>query len=509
MKPQQRVVTAQDVESSLYYLHVDSADDEEIREALQATQEAKRLSGIGEYDLRHSTESAGLKRKPLPMSPQLALGTRPEVPPKAYPHFQIPDYQSRELSKFARKPLPSPTQEPPVLDAIPPLHPRKLPSPTQGPPVMDTTSQLPARKPLGPRPLHLRNSSSDTTESIAEYPAQNEGKQVSDQERASDFSITIIRRDPTSGGQWNVGKLTAGAAAMRRKSSLGSSGLQTPQADHSVSIEISTEGYNRFIDYSATHSTPEPNQNSHSHSGLDTLRSEKFPSYSTKRLVFRRQLLLETPRTHSTNQPHRKNGIRSSLDSRSSERSTASEPPGLMSPPSTPPLLRPWTFQSPWNGTCEFSTGVAGRILKCKHTLPSPANSSGQHSHSAYTVSELRFNLPGSKVLTKPPTDRKRPPLPTSNSKRSSFLLSSQAHSRSQSLDGRISEFRESREEEEEEFEDWMDLSLGREQAGGGMRGKQAKLGKLIVEDEGLKMLDLVVAANMGVWWGVWGWDLG
>lgn len=41
------------------------------------------------------------------------------------------------------------------------------------------------------------------------------------------------------------------------------------------------------------------------------------------------------------------------------------------------------------------------------------------------------------------------------------------------------------------------------------MRGKQAKLGKLIVEDEGLKMLDLVVAANMGVWWGVWGWDLG
>lgn len=322
MKPQQRVVTAQDVESSLYYLHVDSADDEEIREALQATQEAKRLSGIGEYDLRHSTESAGLKRKPLPMSPQLALGTRPEVPPKVYPRFQIPDYQSRELSKFARKPLPSPTQEPPVLDAIPPLHLRKLPSPTQGPPVMDTTSQLPARKPLGPRPLHLRNSYSDTTESIAEYPAQNEGKQVSEQERASDFSITIIRRDPTSGGQWNVGKLTAGAAAMRRKSSLGSSGLQTPQADHSVSIEISTEGYNRFIDYSATHSTPEPNQNSHSHSGLDTLRSEKFPSYSTKRLVFRRQLLLETPRTHSTNQPHRKNGIRSSLDSRSSERST-------------------------------------------------------------------------------------------------------------------------------------------------------------------------------------------
>jgi hypothetical protein len=47
-----------------------------------------------------------------------------------------------------------------------------------------------------------------------------------------------------------------------------------------------------------------------------------------------------------------------------------------------------------------------------------------------------------------------------------------------------------------------MDLSLARERAGGGMRGTSAKLGKLIIEDEGLKMLDLVVAACMGVWWG-------
>ena len=46
-----------------------------------------------------------------------------------------------------------------------------------------------------------------------------------------------------------------------------------------------------------------------------------------------------------------------------------------------------------------------------------------------------------------------------------------------------------------------LDLSLGQEKAGGGNGGKRAKLGKLIVEDEGLKMLDLIVAANMGMWW--------
>lgn len=52
-----------------------------------------------------------------------------------------------------------------------------------------------------------------------------------------------------------------------------------------------------------------------------------------------------------------------------------------------------------------------------------------------------------------------------------------------------------------DDAEDRLDLSLAREHAGGGLRGKSAKLGKLIVEDEGIKMLDLVVAASMGVWW--------
>ncbi len=45
-----------------------------------------------------------------------------------------------------------------------------------------------------------------------------------------------------------------------------------------------------------------------------------------------------------------------------------------------------------------------------------------------------------------------------------------------------------------------LDLSLGQEHAGGGFGGKQAKLGKLIIEDEGMKMMDLLVAANMALW---------
>ena len=48
---------------------------------------------------------------------------------------------------------------------------------------------------------------------------------------------------------------------------------------------------------------------------------------------------------------------------------------------------------------------------------------------------------------------------------------------------------------------DRLDLTLGQEYAGGGFGGKESKLGKLIIEDEGLKMVDLLVAANMALWW--------
>lgn len=42
-----------------------------------------------------------------------------------------------------------------------------------------------------------------------------------------------------------------------------------------------------------------------------------------------------------------------------------------------------------------------------------------------------------------------------------------------------------------------LDLALGREKLGGGFDGEQAKLGKLIIEPEGQKMLDLIVATNL------------
>jgi hypothetical protein len=107
----------------------------------------------------------------------------------------------------------------------------------------------------------------------------------------------------------------------------------------------------------------------------------------------------------------------------------------------------------------------------------------------AMNVSELRFNLPSSSKLATPRGEE--------STKRSS-IFHRPRHNRHNSS---VSDYRTSGTEETRNSLDRLDLSLGQEIAGGGFGGKQAKLGKLIIEDEGLKMVDLLVAANVALWW--------
>jgi len=67
----------------------------------------------------------------------------------------------------------------------------------------------------------------------------------------------------------------------------------------------------------------------------------------------------------------------------------------------------------------------------------------------------------------------------------------------------RPSSARTSDDEDGDGDDDGLDR-LGVEKAGGGIRGKRVKLGKLIIHHEGQQMLDLVVAANMGIFWRIW-----
>lgn len=137
-----------------------------------------------------------------------------------------------------------------------------------------------------------------------------------------------------------------------------------------------------------------------------------------------------------------------------------------------------YSFDSPWDGRCEFSTGTTGRSLKCRHNLAS------HQGGGMADVSELRFNLP-------------------TNANRSATALSDKRSSYFHRLQGRSHSSEDGDETPTFIIGDdgRIDLTLGQERAGGGFGGKQAKLGKLIIEPEGLKMLDLLVAANIGLWW--------
>jgi NADH dehydrogenase (ubiquinone) Fe-S protein 8 len=106
-------------------------------------------------------------------------------------------------------------------------------------------------------------------------------------------------------------------------------------------------------------------------------------------------------------------------------------------------------------------------------------------------VSELRFNLPGGSDGGNRPGQGHTHGIHSLHGKLDKLLKLDPRH-------------RQESSDDEEEEDVALDLSLGRESAGGGRRGNRAKLGKLILHDEGQKMMDLVVAANIGVWWATW-----
>lgn len=220
------------------------------------------------------------------------------------------------------------------------------------------------------------------------------------------------------------------------------------------------------------------------------------------------------------------------------------------------PGLKPrgYVFDSPWGGRCEFVTGNAGRSLRCRHILPNFGNafnplvadgggggsggmdgelggggggwdarshrnsgSGGSGNRKALAVSELRFNLPSSEVLFSKDTSgspRARDQIQGQFQR----FLNNAAAAKNKKVGGGGNNSGSgggggggnySSEGDDDYYYDErgdirMDMSLGREKAGGGNRGSRAKMGKLIIAPDGLKMLDLVVAANVGVWWTSW-----
>ena len=506
IKPREKVVTAGDVQSSLYYLHINTPEDydDEIAET-PPTQRADMAHRPTSLDTNPSnlpplpSRPAGKKvPPPLPKrrearnvvpNPPYPMNDRmvPQIverPPSPPPHQYMPSEHDRIVRKPALQDITS--------NGIPPHHGNA------------NLSALPARRPLPTPPseeqqadtLHAENvrllresSVEDThdnpyTRSYSTHPETL--KQADIDSRPEVGTLTLIRRDPGSGEQWNVAAIHDPPMEEVTSSSLlvPTANRRTKRGGRPLLLDITNAAYNQFLSDGIERTESRVSASSAS-------SGENEPQVPEG--VFRRRLYMPGSRfsehgyANGSNGYHRKHSSLSSASGNSaadsdlmrktmrSDRHHSVDLASLSSTaPSTDRRTKGHTFTSPWNGQCEFSTGATGRSLKCRHHLPD--------GRGVAEVSELRFNLP----------TKNRSPLLASKSS-SSFL-----HRRQDSFDGEDGPGVVLTDDGR------ISLDLGRERAGGGFGGKQAKLGKLIVWPEGVKMLDLLVAANVGLWWRAW-----
>ncbi|KAK2779825.1 hypothetical protein FQN53_001310 [Emmonsiellopsis sp. PD_33] len=325
------------------------------------------------------------------------------------------------------------------------------------------------------------------------------------------FHLTLIRRDTVNGHQWNVGTITNCLSA--------GSGSAQVAGDGRIEIEILTPGYKKLAEPTTTTTTTTTTATT---TNTDTNVDTSQP------LRFLRHLTISHPQ-HNTR----------------------------LGPGYTQHHNAHYTFTSPWSGTCAFVMGVNGRTLKCKHTVSAqnahnmvPSLSSLGLEGSAHpqlnsllqaqaqqaqaqagnggggggaaqgvtaTAAEIRFNLPifSSSTSSSSSSGGTTGAASSGHRREGSWPETDSHHHRNDHNHNHTNGTHHththtpssllSRAKEElsnHTHGGRLDLSLGRERAGGGVFGKSAKLGKLIVEDEGQKMMDLVVAACMGVWWG-------
>ena len=491
MKPREKVVSAEDVQSSLFYIHVGDDGDEALRARLLSEHPVRAEE---ENEKSRVNDSQAIPRRSIPANPLPGRQPFPRLPPN-----QTPSCRPRGNTQLHRKPVGEGQTSPERMHHCEPL---SSPGHLSGPRPMHSRHRSEERPALGVIPKENVNMKRSVARSDL-YPGEIENiAHDLNEDREYDRpplpprsapppyerNMTVIRRDPGTGDQWNVAKI----------SELGYDQASTPSYHNKpdtygglgegVSLHIYTPGYQRIAHRNTNQVV--------SGAGSTSRRCLNSPCDAPREgcddEVFKRTIFLRPPKS-----PHVQELSRRPVSTGDISRITAPLPnSGLRRDSeqsirrSNEEITRPYTFLSPWNGTCEFITGIAGRSLKCKHTLPS-------RQPMSKTISELRFNLPSSKVLG---PKSSRPTLATSgDSKRASFFRE-KAHHKSYTngdLDSSSSYHRYTSDEED----DKMDLSLGQELAGGGFSGKKAKLGKLIIEDEGQKMLDLVVAANMSVWW--------
>ncbi|KAK6435298.1 hypothetical protein LTR95_008515 [Oleoguttula sp. CCFEE 5521] len=472
LKPREKVVTAQDVQSCLYYLHMNVVAGQGLLDPRPVPNSANSNAAC-----LPSLQASGLQRKPIPPPRLSSLAvelensdrlTRPPVIRKAL-------HTNSGLNRVSN--IGTSTSDSNLLPRLPPQVQHPLPPTPPG--EQHTNIRRASLHADNVRLLRRASHSEDSNPYLRTYPEADLARlsprsslALDDESRVDPDigSLTLIRRDPTVGEQWNVASILDPLVEEVSSSTTLDPSLKrkVKRSGAPLFLDITNSGYLQFV--------APPADRTKSRNSTSTTSTEDAPPPEG---TFRRRLYM--PGSKYADHRYSHGGISSlQVPGTQDER-----PPPIMDRRS-----KLYSFLSPWDGRCEFSTSAGGTSLRCRHVLPSSAG--------VLDVSELRFNLPSS--------SRSVPAVTSKAEKRGSYFS---MHQRLRSEDSwagapspRITPG--AAYDDAEGAESRLDLSLGQERAGGGFGGKQAKLGKLIIHPGGLVMLDLVVAANMGLWWRAW-----
>ncbi len=550
-------VTAEDVASSLYYFHLNTEDDARFLDEDQPAV-AEEMTAFKEKSL---------PRKPLPDSARSSLDLNRQMTsvslsaggasgvPRRKPVTTEPAAQvsSQQSDQGIRNRLRRPLGPRPMVSESPSAN-KSLPGVENRPWMSMSQSQDSA-------------STSRTSFEIAMSPQSKDmpisKKQFDDDEA---FSISIIRRDPSSGAQWNIGMVSGYSTSNELNHGRSSPQKKPKKGNFDISIHLSTPGYVPFrnpvpagnaatsmtgaaIKFGDGFNMDQPETPTASNWSFYRLVKMEGSNFWSRPSIQHRKTLTGFSGKHIT---HRRSS-RNSSEVGCGDLPQDFHDNGLDFGESQ---SKGYMFISPWGGRCKFSTRGNGRSLRCMHTLPAPVSASNTNGstpfrQSSEPVSELRFNLPSatfslsstsksatkrSSVVSGSPKFRNlrkkfsphktQPQLPSRSHPTSYAAMypsdgedtpppPPSSYHVTDSSEGEVPPplpmkahpfpySTNATHEESDDHDPPLDLGIGQEKAGGGNRGKRAKLGKLVIHHEGFKMLDLVVAANIGVWWSVW-----
>ncbi|KAF1809048.1 hypothetical protein P152DRAFT_174537 [Eremomyces bilateralis CBS 781.70] len=359
VKPRDKVVSAEDVLSALYYVHVDRPEDQDFLESARSqrlpTQDAVPLDS-----------SYRIPRKDLPAVSEHGL-----PPSNSRPLPDLPDLEPWNRSS----PIPE-------ADGLgwPPKGPRNEPASS---PFRIARKQPPNRNPDSPRsaypgPRSLVADSSDHPPSLS-MDISTETTSMTPTGIAShgfppEDVLTLIRRDPASDSQWNVATISDPVPINVSSHPSKSEATFIRKSGTPLYVEVSNPGYSKFI----ASATTGINKSQLSVSDDRRVRCDVF----WRRIWVEGSQISERPfsdghrKSHSHDSTSR---FTAALKVRSRHQSKPSFDSGGHRPSSFGPsqnrlelsaterkrsAKRCYTFLSPWGGRCEFIESLVTGSLK-------------------------------------------------------------------------------------------------------------------------------------------------